>query len=164
MKLRNKKTGEIGYLIVGRGSDHYVVANNEWSSCGKYNSLAELNEEWEDYEDDALPKGYWTIEPYGKVEYIELNKRLHWSEELYHQFKNFGNCFKTEEEAEKALEKLKAWKRLKDKFDISFSGMNRNKTGRPVSVNLDFKREGRTTFDEAKQNTDDLNLIFGGEE
>lgn len=48
MKLRNKKTGEIGYLITGRGIDHYVVANNEWVSCGKYNSLAELNEEWED--------------------------------------------------------------------------------------------------------------------
>lgn len=36
MKLRNKKTGEIIILI-----DH--IFDN-------YNSLAELNEEWEDYE------------------------------------------------------------------------------------------------------------------
>lgn len=46
MKLRNKKTGAI-YKIedidLGNNSDGI------WLGMTKYNSLAELNEEWEDY-------------------------------------------------------------------------------------------------------------------
>lgn len=59
MKLRNKKTGEIIDLEIGRITDSGygssillfpVAAVNESYA---YSSLAELNEEWEDYE----PKG-----------------------------------------------------------------------------------------------------------
>ena len=50
MILRNKKTGEIGSLKVGGSKNHYLVVNDGWTSCGKYNSLAELNAEWKDYE------------------------------------------------------------------------------------------------------------------
>ena len=45
MKLRNKKTGAI-YRI-----EDIDLGNNEdgiWLGMTKYNSLAELNEEWED--------------------------------------------------------------------------------------------------------------------
>ena len=50
MILRNKKTREIGSLKVGGSKNHYLIVNDGWTSCGKYNSLAELNAEWEDYE------------------------------------------------------------------------------------------------------------------
>lgn len=41
--------------------------------------------------------------------------------------KEIGNCFDTIEEAEKAVEKLKAWKRLKDKgFRITLRGCKGN--------------------------------------
>ena len=59
-----------------------------------------------------IPKGYWIIEPYGKVDYIKIDRE--WSEDLYYQFKSFGNCFETKAEAEKSLEKLKAWIQLEN--------------------------------------------------
>lgn len=68
MKLRNKKTGEIGYLIVGRGSDFYLVCDDEWYSRGNYNSLAELNEDWEDCEE---PKEYWCVTGRGNLHYLQ---------------------------------------------------------------------------------------------
>ena len=148
MKLRNKKTGEIGYLIVGRGFDHYVVANNLWDSCGKYDSLAELNDEWEDYEE---PKEHFFITEYGDVyslnEYEGLNNVANVDD-----YKQIGNYFGTPEEAEKAVEKLKAWKRLKDKgfrFKDWYGGSE------DISFTVDAK---------ISEITKDLNLLFGGEE
>lgn len=56
MKLRNKKTGEIVDLIEGELSDScrgdYIEIKPIAISCQEgylYRSLAELNEEWEDY-------------------------------------------------------------------------------------------------------------------
>lgn len=51
MKLRNKKTGEIGELS---GVNRIVVYEYDMPLCGnsilgEYDTLAELNEEWEDY-------------------------------------------------------------------------------------------------------------------
>lgn len=108
MKLRNKKTGEIGYLIVAKGSVHYAVTNDEWDNCGEYNSLAELNEEWEDYEEPHEP---YRLTTFGEV--VEFSEGC-----LSNKYKrmcvDIGNYFETEEEAKKGVEKLKVWKRLKD--------------------------------------------------
>lgn len=72
MKLRNKRTGEIkdveslGHeksLRDKYGPQITLSWNTEYENLGEcrtYNSLAELNEEWEDYEE---PKGNWTIDP-----------------------------------------------------------------------------------------------------
>ena len=49
MKLKNKKTGEILELCCHRSGDYRE----------KYDSLAELNEEWEDAAEE--PKEYWFI-------------------------------------------------------------------------------------------------------
>lgn len=151
MKLRNKKTGEIGEPRI-QYQEIYIDTENHMTYC--YKTLRGMFEEWEDYDE---PKEYY---------YIYANRVLKGECDgiIDNRFKEIGNYFETEEEAEKAVEKLKAWKRLKDKCCISFSGINRNIKGRPVSVNLDFNNEGKTTFDEAKQNIDDLMLLFGGEE
>ena len=45
MKLRNKRTGQEGNFIINK--DHFECADLEY--VPKYRSLAELNEEWEDY-------------------------------------------------------------------------------------------------------------------
>ena len=63
MKLRNKKTGKIGGFCYGPTSELCVSWQKDDGFWDKqeYNSLAELNSEWEDYEE---PKGtalYWTI-------------------------------------------------------------------------------------------------------
>ena len=102
MKLRNKKTGKI---INFEDFPKYL---------GHYYSVADLLREWEDYEE---PKEQWYIDCDGEVyETVRLNQFD------LDRMANIGNLFETKEEAEKAVERLKAWKRLKDggvKFDLA---------------------------------------------
>ena len=50
MKLRNKKTGEIGELHYEPDKEyHFTVATEEPADIAIYHSLAELNADWEDY-------------------------------------------------------------------------------------------------------------------
>lgn len=63
----------------------------------------------EDYEE---PKGTYFINTQGDVQFWDSSCSEYpddWTKE-----KEIGNYFETKEEAEKAVEKLKAWKRLKD--------------------------------------------------
>ena len=73
-----------------------------------YNNLAELCEKWEDYEE---PKVYYYISDFGAIRECEIGKYPEDEEDR----KQIGNYFSSREEAEKAVEKIKAWKRLKDK-------------------------------------------------
>ena len=159
MKLKNKKTGEIvefRYLQ----SDHVAplvltTYENNMPRMYSYDSLAELNEEWEDYEE---PKEYWIIGSFGDIErYSEHSFSKFQTEEL----KPIGNYFETKEEAEKAVEKLKAWKRLKDKgFEfINFPYKKICKYDARTGVgNLEYQVK---YYEELEP---DLDLLFGGEE
>ena len=142
MKLRNKKTGEI-------------TEANDWNIIQEYSSLAELNDEWEDYEE---PKEYWFIDEFGLVQeeieyYYEENK-----EAVHDKRISVGNYFETKEEAEKAVEKLKAWKRLKDK-GIDFYGWGRNQTG-TYELYMRWKDRIPISYEINK----DIDLLFGGED
>lgn len=150
MKLRNKKTGAI-YSIedIDLGNN----ADGIWIGITKYNSLAELNEEWEDYDDT---KDHWCISFCGEARQIGSYA----DREEIAECKQIGNYFETEEEAEKAVEKLKAWKRLKDKgFKVDlwdYDGGNyqeRIKTGKILFRVKDYE-----------ENDKDLDLLFGGED
>lgn len=60
MKLRNKKTGEIADLskawhLADDGQQLYIEDTGAYKKCWNYDSLAELNEEWEDYEPKKEP-------------------------------------------------------------------------------------------------------------
>ena len=107
MKLRNKKTGEIGYTAILQ-SKAIIIMDENAIQLGSYNSLAKLNEEWEDYEE---PKEQWFIKANGEVTKTTIENpffaNLAYCEQI-------GNLFDSKEEAEKAVEKLKAVKRLKD--------------------------------------------------
>ena len=152
MKLRNKKTGEIGYLHEG-----YVIVEQDESDLEPderwFNSLAELNEEWEDYEE---PKTAWFIDPQGDIQEWRDADCDDWTNE-----KTIGNYFNTREEAEKAVEKLKAWKRLKDK-GFRFKGWTID-DGLRISIctNAD---EDDIYDDDKRRIKPDLDLLFGGEE
>ena len=106
MWLRNKKTGEIidnVRLYTGSGREIH--------------SISEITDEWEDVpEESKKSEYYWYI---GYKNDIRRTKYHHISDFADNQVtatrKEIGNCFESLEEAEKALEKLKAWKRLKDK-------------------------------------------------
>lgn len=143
MKLKNKKTGEVV----------------EWfnNTDGVFpNSLAELNEEWEDYEEQ---KGNWTIDPMNE-NYID-DGRYTAPDEL-ERYEELGLKFNTEKEAEKAVEKLKALTKLcKKGFEFNSvemfgSGLIRIEASIPINE--------KTTLQERSNITDSLYLLFGGEE
>ena len=158
MKLRNKRTGEIGLVHcdatmfsdkIGVFIDNnHIDLRNPYKI---YTSLAELNEEWEDYEE---PKEYWYV-------YADKPQRADCGDILEEEFKAIGNYFETKEEAEKAVEKLKVWKRLKDKgFEfINFPYKKICKYDARTGVgNLEYQVKYYEELD------DDLDLLFGGEE
>ena len=109
MKLRNKKTGEIlGSLGL------FIIQNPNGINCEtitKYDSLAKLNEEWEDYEE---PKYFWFIDPEVLIACESTEPLLCDKKVAIETMKQIGNYFETKEEAEKVVEKLKALKVLND--------------------------------------------------
>ena len=156
MKLRNKKTGEIGNLVLNinpnRESYSVLSTENDDTICGNlvigdYDTISELNEEWEDYKE---PKVAYFIDSQGRVCVFSDTHVDDWTEE-----KQIGNKFKTEEEAKKAVEKLKAWQRLKDN-GFEFTGWKRD-----YSYCGDFTI---TAGDQTWCDDKDLELLFGGEE
>lgn len=160
MKLRNKKTGEIIEAescnnTGGCISIYYEEKDGQIGTKDCYSSLAELNKEWEDYEEPIV---YWLINPLKEKPYrIDGNGEFRiYNDEEIAKFEEAGFLYKTEEEAEKAVEKLKAWKRLKDK-GFEFEWVDKD-TG---SIKFAFfNREGKIT----KEMWQDIDLLFGGEE
>lgn len=159
MRLRNKKTGEIPEKIETITYIQWskkimmVYINNSGERIMKYyNSLEAFNEEWEDYEES---KEYW----YYDTTKNGVDKITHLEDKEKDQ--TIGNYFETEEEAEKAVEKLKAWKRLRNK-GIRFSHfvIDHNDKYAKVIVKAD---DMAVPFDEARQFYDDFTLIFGSD-
>lgn len=149
MKLKNKKTGEIVYATMmasygggGLQIRYYPVDNAEDTQFKEYRSVSELNEEWEDYEE---PEIIWYINSSGEV--CCATKENYWGDS-----KEIGNYFEAKEEAEKAVERLKAWKRLKDKgFRVTLQGCKGNAWLQANWGNL-------------QGDYSDVLLLFGGEE
>lgn len=122
----------------------------ECSGCTYYyNNLAELCEKWEDYEE---PKNPCFINWFGEVSEL----LGHISDREIEKLKEAGNYFETKEEAEKAAEKLKAWKRMK-KCGLRFWDLD------TVHLKIGYSFENYTKED-IPQLKKDLALIFGGEE
>ena len=145
MKLRNKKTCEIvdtkkEPLLVNSDGRRFMVLDKV------YDSLAKLNEEWEDYKE---PEVIYYLSWDGMV--------LHSADKTgWQNAKQIGNYFETEEEAEKAVEKLKALKRLKDKGFRFRTWFWRADCG--TFIRFEY------IDDDDDQNKKDLDLLFGGEE
>ena len=161
MKLRNKKTGEIcepfGITCVN-GRTFVQFDDGKGTFKFEAHSLAELNEEWEDC------NGYYYIGDGGDVHLSRTKYRLEHEDEAT---KEIGNYFETEEEAEKAVEKLKAWKRLKE------AGFEFKKWKHKPLFSYHYgtvkQNDGYKIYIEAVSNKladymQDLDLLFGGEE
>ena len=150
--FKNKNTGEIGFLSY-YGEVFRIIFKGHSRRPKVYDSLSEFVEAgWEDYEGPA-PKEYWYIDWNGEV----CRSDIH--DGRTERMKLIGNYFETKEEAEKVVEKLKAFKRLKDK-GISFKGKVIDKKWY-IEVKSDPEQR---CFDEACDVWDDIMLIFGGEE
>ena len=140
MKLKNRNTGEI--VVFGEG----MIDLNQ---IGCKNVAEMMEQGWEDYEE---PKEYWYIDwtPNIGVYYTTYN-----GTDYDKRLKQIGNYFETKEEAETAVEKLKAWKRLRDN-GFEFTGWDRHP---------DFPGDFRiTASDEYTCDDKDLDLLFGGDE
>ena len=148
MKLRNKKTGEISDF---QGITMFKHPSGNWA--GSYKKLSELNDEWEDYEEPK--KYYYYIESAckGGIDKAQIFNCEH-CEKIDDFNKSIGNYFETKEEAEKAVEKLKAWKRLKDK-GMKFRGYYMPMSVKDIEVQISFDN---TEYVEIME---DLDILFG---
>ena len=111
MKLKNKQTGEIVDTLcedITKGMVLFIDHHDGNPTTEYYNSLAELCEEWEDYEE---PKEHWMINAFGDAETISDI----YTDDMIDELREIGNYFETKEKAELVVRKLKAWKKLKDK-------------------------------------------------
>lgn len=153
MKLRNKRTGEIGYFCFANwDSPVLIIMDENGVQLAKYNSLAELNSEFEDYEE---PKKYWYMDYGGRIKAINDA-----NDEEDVARKEIGNYFDTREEAEQAVKRLRAWKRLKDKnfHFLKYSALGCGE----IEFSLDFEdMDDEGEIGELRYN---LDLLFGGEE
>lgn len=160
MKLRNKKTGEIKEVEKG----HFLICYKDDYEATYVTSLAELCEEWEDYKE---PDTYYYVSDCGNIEVSTNDHGYNMPEEIWRKAmerrKEAGNYFETEEEAEKAVEKLKALKRLKDKGFV----FKHHEVGSvctqitEVWIRADFSNGMAFLNDTIKA---DLDLLFGGKE
>ena len=102
MKLRNKYTREIN--IVKVDEDYFNIYKDDGEFVCPV-TLKELNDGWEDYEEPS------------EIYFISSNGQIH-EEDGHDRYreerKEIGNYFETEEEAEKAVEKLKALTEAKE--------------------------------------------------
>ena len=124
-----------------------------------FESLKGLNEMFEDYEE---PKDFWFIDPEVLIACESTDPLLCDKKVAIETMKQIGNYFETREEAEKAVEKLKAWKRLQDaKFEFG-----------TIKYNLDEEPSNTIAYDGIitikgmayEDFVEDLDLLFGGEE
>ena len=96
MKLRNKKTGEIvdGYIQTRTYGKYEVVDKNNLEAKYEYNTLSELNADWEDYKpkeplikDEKIRefvRAWAEVNGFNVLKYLEGSRRC----ELSYRLKN----------------------------------------------------------------------------
>lgn len=159
MKLKNRNTGVIGDLVAYDADKGIFAVKAQGGDRCYYYSLAALHEVWEDYEE---PKDFWFIDPEtliacGSTEPLLCDKKV-----AIETMKQIGNFFEAKEEAELAVRKLKAWKRLKDK-GFEFEPVDRYEAlcgnGFNIPITATMPPETYTDTEVSK----DLDICFGGE-
>ena len=157
MKLQSKKTGEIWTLTNRNEGTSAVLWVSNGSQTLRIESIEELTSRFEDYEE---PKAYY-IGRCGTIEEFDPTKDVGLTEML----NEIGNYFETREKAEKAIEKLKAWKRLKY-AGFKFEGIKEDYTRvsqTPFRSGKRYLQFNKSEDDEwMKENWEDLKLLFGG--
>lgn len=143
-KWRNKITGEINEFMV-----HKRIEDSE-DGNPVYAPFDGNIDDWEDYEKS---EEHWAIDQFGEP--INVSGLSSLQLEKLHRL---GNDFPSEKATIKAIEKLEAWKRLKDN-GFKFEGIENR------SPRIKFY-QGRSyeTEPQCIQAGVDLDLLFGGEE
>lgn len=146
MKLKNKRTGNImEIVIVDHGAEWEIRDMYADEHTQTYNSLAELNAEWCDAPEEAIQvyiEGIQNVYMGGGRVYID---------------------YASAQEAELAVRKLKAYKRLKDK-GFRFDGYGHYDDSGDESPAIAFEYPDLDEMFYNKQLVADLDLLFGGVE
>ena len=148
MRLRNKKTGEA-----------IDVKDAFWDSDDYPNHYI-ISDDWEDAPEE--PKEYWYIDYDGGILCGESDNSS--AEKM---MISIGNHFSSMKEAEKAVRKLEAWKRLKDKgfrFDCYMRRSDWSELPEVKSLENLIDIAAYLPKDKIKEMKADLDLLFGGEE
>lgn len=111
----NFKLGEVADVNIATMPDGRIKAQAVAKSGGVhtffYDDFKTFTDDWEDVPEE--PKEYWYISDFGYVFNHEINNKS--VKSTIEEMKLIGNYFESKEEAEAAVEKLLAWKRLRDK-------------------------------------------------
>lgn len=170
MKLKTKfqdenfELGEVVEAIVFTTEEDITVhtkASSGGSHTIHYNSIKDFTDNWEDAPEE--PKNYWI--PMSDEPYLFVGND--WETEGLAT----GLISLSKEENEIKREKLKAWKRLKDK-GFRFTGVAGLSNNISVSFETDNKYssghimydEYSNTDDKLREYNEDLMMLFGGEE
>lgn len=140
-KLMNKKTGEVAEFVVHKRIEDSEDGNQVYAPFD-FNP-----QEWEDAPEES--KVFYVVDLDGEILPSDFEDKT------IEKAKELGNYFETKEEAEKAVEKLKALKRLKDEGMRTYT-FKREKRG----IDLDYY----TLTILAPRDKDSLDLLFSQEE
>lgn len=147
-KLRNKITGEINEFMI-----HKRIEDSE-DGNPVYAPFDGNIDEWEDYKDRPYVIDMWEDDCICDAKFgVEL--------EGIERAKECGLYFDTKEEAEKAVEKLKAWHKLMDYWGTEVLGWEIRDMptgGNWQTVNVKFNVKTK------KEPMELLDIVFGGEE
>lgn len=155
MRVISRKDHKLIGNLIADGAYKYVskfaIEDDKGNRIAEYASIKALYRDFKDYEE---PKRTWLIDTWGSIRELEaMEMPVGWEDKPILEFE-------TKEEAEKAAEKLKAWKRLKD------GGLVIKKWSHTPDMYLTtgsfLKIEG--FIPAIMKNMKDLDLLFGGEE
>lgn len=149
------KAGEIFYLSDAgnllRESDN--IAAYSWTTLDKFPNILT------DWFEEVKESTRWKPEVGYKYYLSDSNGSIYdsvWSNDYIDRNRSeIGNCFESREEAEKAVERLKAWERLKD-AGLKFKDWNKSNYDRTFCINaeiehdvvaFDFFKDLRTALD-----------------
>lgn len=169
MRLKNKQTGKIGLVhcdaTMFSNKIGVFIDNNHIDLRNPYkvyDSLAELNAEWEDAPEE--PKEYWYVSEQATV--VKMVNNPDDIPNFVERCSSIGNLFKTKEEAEKAVDKLKAITRL-SKCGFRFEGYNNRDrmNGGDIVIYAHVDTPYNNLIEDAQPAMlKDLDLLFSGGE
>lgn len=141
---------EAGNMVPCRGISYTIVHKDQLEKNPNI-----LTDWFEEINESTL----WKPDEDQKYYLLDSNGLVHgsiWADDSVDRIRfEIGNCFQTKEEAEKAVEKLKAWKRLKDS-GLKFKDWNKSNYDRTFCINAevehdvvasDFFKDLRTALD-----------------
>lgn len=152
--------GEVVDAALGTLPDGRIMVRANGSSGGEhrfyYKSIDGFIEDWADpYEE---PKEYWFVSDNGYICSC-IDDGDSWDEHR----KEVGNYFSSREEAEKAVEKLKAVKRLRDKgFEFDVIPALGHCDDKKFDISIIATMPAKWWCNDKV--VDDIHYVFGGEE